>query len=341
MTTFPASGGKPPLLGQVALPLAGGLVVLWQLLFDIAAAVPIGRWQLVGGQMVLLHGLCAGRQPLRATHDIDVLADLLTASDGLRVVVAAIEGLGFEPVEDSSGHIYRFARSQDNAAVDVLAPDHTPPRWRIITAQGNETIRVDGGRQAMQRPALIGVTMADTTAEIPVPDLLGALVLKAAAWMVDGRWPGTAQRRCRVLGQSHRRPTAGARPVHRQRPQAAQQTGLRLGGSRGARMGLPRRSRAGCIHQLETSSLIGTAARHARTPAGPRHVGLTATLGLPAGDRNALAETRSFGRCVGGYAGPTPAPLVSRHRGCTRPRLVVGGSGMWLLRRRRCPVALE
>ena len=52
--------------------------MVWQLLFDIAAAVPIGRWQLVGGQMVLLHGLCAGRQPLRATHDIDVLADLLT-----------------------------------------------------------------------------------------------------------------------------------------------------------------------------------------------------------------------------------------------------------------------
>ncbi|HEY5050459.1 MAG TPA: hypothetical protein VII50_06130 [Acidothermaceae bacterium] len=188
MTTFPASGGKPPLLGQVALPpLGGGLVVVWQLLFDIAAAVPIGRWQLVGGQMVLLHGLCAGRQPLRATHDIDVLADLLTASDGLRVVVAAIEGLGFEPVEDSSGHIYRFARSRDNAAVDVLAPDHTPPTWRLVTARGKETIRVDGGRQAMQRPALIGVTMADATAEIPVPDLLGALVLKAAAWMVDSR----------------------------------------------------------------------------------------------------------------------------------------------------------
>jgi hypothetical protein len=117
--------------------------------------------------MVLLHAMCAGVQPLRATDDIDVLADLLTGSDGLRLMVDAIKPLGFQPVEDSAGRVYRFARPQDNVVVDVLAPDHTPPRWQLRTIRGRDTIQVDGGRQAMQRPALIEVVRRGSTARIP------------------------------------------------------------------------------------------------------------------------------------------------------------------------------
>jgi hypothetical protein len=137
--------------------------------------------------MVLLHAMCTGVQPLRATDDIDILAEVLAGSDGLRLMVDAIKPLGFQPVEDSAGRVYRFARQRDNLVVDVLAPDHTPPRWQLRTVRGKDTIQVDGGRQAMQRPALIEVIRRGSTARIPVPDLLGALVLKAAAWAVDSR----------------------------------------------------------------------------------------------------------------------------------------------------------
>jgi len=155
----------PPRLGAVTLPpLTGPLNTLWDVILDVAAAVPPHRWALIGGQMVTLHALHAGRPPLRVSRDIDVLAGLLTARDGLTLCVTAIRALGLVP-----------------------APDHTPPTWPLRTAKGRDTIHISGGRQALQRSALITVTKDDRSAQVPVPDQLGALVLKATAWLEDNR----------------------------------------------------------------------------------------------------------------------------------------------------------
>lgn len=167
-------------------PLSGALDTLWDLVLDIADRVPADRWALIGGQMVMLHGLVAGRAPTRASQDVDILADLLTDRAGLARCVAAVRQLDLQPITDSAGRVYRFRRSADRATADVLAPDHTPPRWSLRTA-GGDTIRVDGGRQALQRAVPVTVTKGARSAVVPVPDLLGALVLKAAAWAVDTR----------------------------------------------------------------------------------------------------------------------------------------------------------
>lgn len=177
-----------PTLGRVSLPpLAGAQDALWTLVLDLAELVAPARWQLVGGQMVVLHGLCAGRAPIRASRDIDMLADLLTARDGLRLCVQALADLGLAPVVDSGGRVYRFAHPDVGVSVDLLSPDHSPPRWPLRTARGRDTIQIDGGHQALQRPALIEVDKDGRVARVPVPDLLGALVLKAAAWLDDSR----------------------------------------------------------------------------------------------------------------------------------------------------------
>lgn len=191
MTSFPQPDG-PRLLGQVSLPpMTGALDTLWSLILDVAERVPSSRWPLIGGQMVMLHGLVAGRAPLRVSRDVDLLADLLTDRDGLQVCVRAVRDLRFEPSEDTNGrHVYRFIRAEDNAAVDVVAPDHLPRRWSLRTVRGKDTIQVDGGYQALKRGAAVAVIKEDRSAHVPVPDLLGALVLKAAAWLIDSRDKG-------------------------------------------------------------------------------------------------------------------------------------------------------
>ncbi|MGY2078198.1 hypothetical protein [Blastococcus sp. SYSU DS0828] len=172
---------------RVQLPaLAGPLDTLWDLILDLAEQLPPTGWVLVGGQMVMLHGLVAGRVATRASQDVDVLADLLTDDAGLVRCVRAVRDLDLEPQPDSAGRVYRFVRARDQARADVLAPDHTPPRRRLRTV-GGDTIRIEGGTQALRRAMPVYVTKGERTAPVPVPDLLGALVLKAAAWATDAR----------------------------------------------------------------------------------------------------------------------------------------------------------
>ena len=78
-------------------PLTGTLGGLWDVILDLADNLPPMSWELVGGQMVMAHGLAAGRAPTRASRDIDVLGNLITSSKALRTAVAAVRELGFEP----------------------------------------------------------------------------------------------------------------------------------------------------------------------------------------------------------------------------------------------------
>ncbi|WP_336031160.1 nucleotidyl transferase AbiEii/AbiGii toxin family protein [Geodermatophilus sp. FMUSA9-8] len=168
-------------------PLSGALDRLWDLVLDIAAQLDPAGWVLVGGQMVMLHGIAAGRTPTRASQDVDVLADLLSDRAGLSRCVQAVRQLDLRPEPDSTGKVYRFRRPADGAVVDVLAPDHSPPRWSLRTAVGGDTIQIDGGHQALRRATPLAVVKGSRSATVPVPDLLGALVLKAAAWQSTTR----------------------------------------------------------------------------------------------------------------------------------------------------------
>ncbi|MGY1714193.1 hypothetical protein ACI78R_07035 [Geodermatophilus sp. SYSU D01106] len=133
-------------------PLSGALDRLWDLVLDIAAQLDPAGWVLVGGQMVMLHGIAAGRTPTRASQDVDVLADLLSDRAGLSRCVQAVRQLDLRPEPDSTGKVYRFRRPADGAVVDVLAPDHSPyagrcgPRSAGTPPRSTAATRRSGGR---------------------------------------------------------------------------------------------------------------------------------------------------------------------------------------------------
>ena len=169
-------------------PLTGTLDGLWDVILDLADNLPSMSWELVGGQMVMAHGLAAGRTPTRASQDIDVLGNLITSSKALRTAVAAVRELGFAPEPSMDGkRLHRFVRTKDNQAIDILAPDHSPPGWKPTTVPPLQTIQIAGGNQALQRLRVITVTKGDRTTDVPVPSVLGSLILKAAAYQVDSR----------------------------------------------------------------------------------------------------------------------------------------------------------
>lgn len=179
----------PPRLGSCTLPpLNAELDRLWDAILDLAEDLTAQGWLLVGGQMVMLHGLAAGRVATRASHDIDVLANLLTSRGAVGECVRAVRRLGFEPIEaNEQWLLHRFVRPGDQAVVDVLAPDHAPPAWKPTTIPPRVTLKIDGGRQALERAVLVEVTKGERAVDVPVPSPLGALMLKAAAYRADSR----------------------------------------------------------------------------------------------------------------------------------------------------------
>ncbi len=180
---------SPAAAGAFTVPaLPPVLERLWDAIFDLCERLDHKRWLLVGGQMVMAHGLAVGRTATRASRDIDVLADLVTSPEHLRTCVQAVKGLGFEGMKPLTGSTqHRFVHRDDGAVIDVLAPDHTPPRFPLTTVPPYHTIAIDGGHQALQRAVTFEATKQGRTVILPVPSVLGALVLKGAAFLADGR----------------------------------------------------------------------------------------------------------------------------------------------------------
>ncbi|WP_329136499.1 hypothetical protein [Streptomyces sp. NBC_00670] len=163
--------------------LTGPLVGLWGTLLDLSEKVP-EAWTLIGGQMVLLHGLEHGRNPPAASLDLDVLADVISDQHSLRALVTALEDLGFASSGVSpEGKAHRYRRHEDGGTlvVDLLAPDNLGQRADLTTTPPGTTREVPGGRQAVQRSEGVPVRLGERTGTIHRPSLLGAIVGKAAA----------------------------------------------------------------------------------------------------------------------------------------------------------------
>jgi hypothetical protein len=162
----------------VALPaLAGPLAEAWGVLFDLAVEVPDG-WAVAGSQMVIVHAAAHGVGRPLVTEDADVLVDVREL--GTAEVAKWLRDRGFELQDvsvDSVGH--RFRRGE--VVIDVLAIDHSTSSDRT-TVPPAHTIEVPGGRRAMTRLTRATISLeAERTASVPIPDWLGAVLLKARA----------------------------------------------------------------------------------------------------------------------------------------------------------------
>ena len=74
---------------------------------------------------------------------------------------------------------------RDDVAIDILAPDHLGERADLRTLPPARTVAVPGGTQALRRGEVIDVRLGERTSAIPIPNLLGALILKTKAIAVD------------------------------------------------------------------------------------------------------------------------------------------------------------
>lgn len=164
----------------------GGWPPPWPLVTELSDQLPRGSWVLVGGLMVQLHARAAGVEDLRPTADVDMLVDVLAGQASVATIVAALKSGGFEVVQPGwpGAPAHRLRRGDET--IDLLVADHLP-RGRSPQLLRRAVMAIDGGAQALTRVLTAVIAQGDRSVELRVPDLLGALVLKAAAHAVDSR----------------------------------------------------------------------------------------------------------------------------------------------------------
>jgi hypothetical protein len=152
---------------------------LWTVLCDLGEAHE-ENWTVIGGQMVMLHALQAGRPPSRVSEDIDTVIDTRVRPPALNSFLNTLAELGFTSAGVSPDEVaHRFVR--DAVHIDVLGPDGLGQRADLRTVGNATTIEVRGGTQALERAELLPVRHNERVAYVPRPNLLGAIVIKAAA----------------------------------------------------------------------------------------------------------------------------------------------------------------
>lgn len=157
----------------------------WPDAFEVAEALAPSSWTLVGGLMVQLHAIIA-RVPIpRATTDVDAALHLETGIHTYASAAASLRRIGYE-LEKEQTYAYRFRRGI--SIVDLMIADHLAPRSRPRVAS-RPVLRLPAGTQALRRT--VDVDLADGSAmhRMSLPNLHGALVLKAEAHRQDSRDP--------------------------------------------------------------------------------------------------------------------------------------------------------
>lgn len=156
----------------------------WQKITELYEKMPTG-WTIVGGQMVVLHCAERGRFPARATHDLDAVLDVRAIPMVLHQFTGHLRDLGFRPTGTSAqGHQHRWVVGE--AQIDIMIPRRVGERAATRTGvTGATTLETPGAQQALDRSQVVEVTVDDVRGHVNRPNLLGALVAKAAASRVQ------------------------------------------------------------------------------------------------------------------------------------------------------------
>lgn len=163
--------------------LGDGFHDMWTGLIDLARLRP-GHWTLIGAHMVALHGWALGVDLVRPSRDADILVDVRAVTDGTQEMSSLLVERGF--VFDGAspeGVGHRFKKGE--VSLDVLGPDGLGERADLLTIGGAHTVRVPGGTQALGRSDNMVVRTREEVGEVPIPNMLGALLVKVRAIEVD------------------------------------------------------------------------------------------------------------------------------------------------------------
>jgi hypothetical protein len=132
--------------------------------------------------MVFLYCSERGVSPGRPTDDGDVVLDVRARPNILHEFTSALTKVGFSSAGVSpEGHQHRWVR--DEAKIDVLVPRGLGERASARKgATGGTTLGAPGAQQAIDRSQPVLVEMEGLQGEVWRPSMLGALVMKAAAY---------------------------------------------------------------------------------------------------------------------------------------------------------------
>ncbi|MGZ9828812.1 hypothetical protein ACXYTP_18045 [Tsukamurella ocularis] len=169
---------------RVSAP-AGGWPPPWPQVVELVRVIPHEKWTLIGGLMVQLHAAHAGMQLTRPTVDVDMVLHIETGAATWSGVREQLEELGYvlhEPVGD--GPVHRFNRGKQQ--VDVMVADHAAPSLQPSVMR-RPVFAVPGGTSALRKTVNCEIKTDDGGIVVSVPDVLGALVLKGAAYKSDNR----------------------------------------------------------------------------------------------------------------------------------------------------------
>ena len=152
----------------------------WRALMDLYDKLP-NSWTLVGGQMVQLHCVERGVRPTRPTTDADALQDVQGRPEILLSFTTGRQETGFESAGESpEGHQHRWIMG--DAQIDVLIPSTVGERAaKRKGATGGTTLETPAGKQALARSEVVEVEVDGRVGYLRRPNLIGALVSKAAA----------------------------------------------------------------------------------------------------------------------------------------------------------------
>jgi hypothetical protein len=157
----------------------------WSIVYAMAGANISGSWLLTGGLMVQLHAIMGGIGA-RSTTDADFLVDLVSDRHGVSRIRNVLVSRGFEAQPGTlTGYTTRMV-APDGDVVDILVADHLPKFLGNDAAlAGRPVLSMPGGAQAVERSMQIELIDHNGSCVIRIPDLLGALILKSAAYSAD------------------------------------------------------------------------------------------------------------------------------------------------------------
>lgn len=173
---------RPPV---VFPPLPGHQQRMWTTILELERS---GQpWVLVGGQMTMLHCLENDVQPGRATDDGDIVLNVWTRRESLRLTTRFLRDRGYSEDKTSDGYGYRFRR-EGTDVIDILLPEGLErQRTYPTTSSGRPGLSTLGANQALSRAERVPVTVGGVEGHLRRPNLLGAIVVKAHAFVTDSR----------------------------------------------------------------------------------------------------------------------------------------------------------
>lgn len=150
-------------------------------------------WTLIGGLMVLLHCLENDAPNLRPTEDADIVVSVFTHPGALAHLTSALRDAGFidqtPPALPGDPQLsYRWVR--DEVRIDVAVPPKASEQRTIpTTVTGRPAVELIATQQALRRTERLPIAIGRRQGELRRSDLLGAIVIKAAAALHDRRDP--------------------------------------------------------------------------------------------------------------------------------------------------------